>query len=408
MLSIPREANGLMKGKLLILIAIAINNFGDILFDLFVAWGLSINTGSFMGAVYVIGTSVGFRAFLSFFVGSFTDRHSRKKLIIVSHCASIVIIGLFGMLWSYIQSHIIIGVIFVLLNDISNEVFLRSYISLTADKFDKIDYIKFQNVASIVTRIIGIFGAAISGFIIQNLTYNFIFTLDIITFLISLTLFTMVKDNCNSSDSYNTNTSNNFKNTLISDIKYTIQYIRNSSYIKRFIAIMLILNLGYGFIPQVFPIIKADEFKSASYLGFIKSFLVIGELVGLVVATKFSRYISSSFKLSMTINFFVLFLIGVLQEKTIICVLFFIYGTSDSLTQPFFNYTVSNLDSNNRGKLLGGIDAIIMLSPSVGIYAISFLFKYNYLIGTALLSCIFLIAYLLFRSNEEMNEIVIE
>ena len=88
--------------------------------------------------------------------------------------------------------------------------------------------------------------------------------------------------------------------------------------------------------------------------------------------------------------------------------LFFIYGTSDSLTQPFFNYTVSNLDSNNRGKLLGGIDAIIMLSPSVGIYAISFLFKYNYLIGTALLSCIFLIAYLLFRSNEEMNEIVIE
>ena len=52
-----------MKGRLLILIAIAINNFGDILFDLFVAWGLSINTGSFMGAVYVIGTSVGFRAF---------------------------------------------------------------------------------------------------------------------------------------------------------------------------------------------------------------------------------------------------------------------------------------------------------------------------------------------------------
>ena len=393
-----------MKTRALITTAIAINNFGDVLFDLFVAWGLNTGVGGFMGAVYVIGTSVGFRAFLSFFVGSFVDKHPKKSLILASHCASIIIIGLFGLLWSYIQNYIIIGVIFVLLNDVSNEVFLRSYISLTADKFEKNDYIKFQNMASMITRIVGILGAAISGLIIQKLAFYSVFTIDVGTFLISLMLFLMVEGDSNFVKPHN---DKNSGVTLRSDIEYTISYIRNSSYIKRFIIIMVILNLGYGFIPQILPIIKASDLDSASYLGLIKSFLVLGELIGLALATKFSRHVSTSFKLSMIINFFVLLLIGIFQEKMIICILFLFYGASDSLTQPFFNYTVASLDSENRGKLLGGIDAIVMFSPSIGIYAISFLFACNHILGTILLSCIFLVAYLLFCNSKEMNGLVL-
>ena len=78
-----------------ILPAIIINNIGDVIFDLFIAWGLSASTGMVMNAVYVIGTSIAFRAILSFFMGAFVDRHSKKQLMIVSHISSIIVIALF-------------------------------------------------------------------------------------------------------------------------------------------------------------------------------------------------------------------------------------------------------------------------------------------------------------------------
>ena len=74
------RSNDMKKNRNLLISAIAINNMGDIIFDLFIVWGLSSATGQFMNAVYVIGTSVAFRAILSFFVGSFVDKHSKKKM----------------------------------------------------------------------------------------------------------------------------------------------------------------------------------------------------------------------------------------------------------------------------------------------------------------------------------------
>ena len=61
------------------------------------------------------------------------------------------------------------------------------------------------------------------------------------------------------------------------------------------------------------------------------------------------------------------------------------YGFSDSLTQPLFGYTISNLDNANRGKLLGGIDAIILFSPGIGIYVISAISNYNKFLGGIIL-----------------------
>ena len=93
------RSNDMKKNRNLLISAIAINNMGDIIFDLFIVWGLSSATGQFMNAVYVIGTSVAFRAILSFFVGSFVDKHSKKKMMVISHISSIIIISCFGLLW---------------------------------------------------------------------------------------------------------------------------------------------------------------------------------------------------------------------------------------------------------------------------------------------------------------------
>ena len=175
-----------------ILPAIIINNIGDVIFDLFIAWGLSASTGMVMNAVYVIGTSIAFRAILSFFMGAFVDRHSKKQLMIVSHISSIIVIAVFGLLWEFAKQRIIIGILFVLLNDINNEMFLRSYISMTADMFDENTYIKFRSYSSIAVRILVIGGTVFSGLLIEYLPSYMIFGINIITYFISLLLIAKI------------------------------------------------------------------------------------------------------------------------------------------------------------------------------------------------------------------------
>ena len=153
---------------------------GDIIFDLFIVWGLSSATGQFMNAVYVIGTSVAFRAILSFFVGSFVDKHSKKKMMVISHISSIIIISCFGLLWGLVKRYVAIGLVFVLLNDINNELFSRSYISMTSDIFDENQYIKFQSHSNIVIRIISVGGAALAGTLIEHVSEHTVFIIDII------------------------------------------------------------------------------------------------------------------------------------------------------------------------------------------------------------------------------------
>lgn len=393
------------KNRNLLILSIAINTIGDIIFDLFIAWKLSSATGDFMNAVYVIGTSVAFRAILSFFVGSFVDKHSKKKIMINSHISSIVIISLFVLFWEVVKSYIVIVLVFVLLNDVNNELFNRSYISMTSDMFDENQYIKFQSYSNIVIRIISVGGAALAGLLIEHISEHAIFIIDIGTYLISLLLIAKViyKENVISNS-----LSTSIIDTITSDIKYTLVTIWNSSYLLAFIVLMFVLNLAYGYIPTILPVFKANINESASLLGCLKSSITIGEIMGLAVVSKISKYVSTTFKISMLLNVFVIMTIHLLKNQYLLVACFFLYGFSDSLTQPLFGYTISNLDNANRGKLLGGIDAIIMFSPSIGIYVISAISNYNELFGGIILSVIFMIGFLIVFLNKNMGNIVLD
>ena len=177
------------KNKLLLISSIAVSNIGDIMFDLFIAWELSNVTGHFMNAVYIIGTSIAFRALLCFFVGFFVDRYPNKKIMIFSHISSMVVILCFSFLWEVIKLHVSIGLLFVLLNDINNELFKRSYISMTAYMFNYNEYIKFQSQANIVTRTVTIGGSACVGILINYISSHAIFFIDILLYIFFTTYF---------------------------------------------------------------------------------------------------------------------------------------------------------------------------------------------------------------------------
>lgn len=393
------------KNTNLLISAIAINTIGDIIFDLFIAWELSSATGNFMNAVYVIGTSLAFRAILSFFVGSFVDKYSKKKLMIISHISSIVIISLFALFWGLARDYIAIGLLFVLLNDINNELFIRSYISMTSDIFDENQYIKFQSYSNIVTRIISIGGAALAGLLIEHVSELAIFIIDIGTYFISLLLISkVIYEEIVISNKFSTG----IIDTIISDVKYTLVTIRHSSYLFAFVVLMFVLNLAYGYIPLILPVFKANINESASLLGVLKSSITVGEIVGLAVVSKISKYVSTTFKLSMLLNVFIIMAIYLFNNQFLLVACFALYGFSDSLTQPLFAHTVSNLDNANRGKLLGGIDAIIMFSPSIGIYTISAISNYNELFGGIILSAIFVIGFLIVSFNKNIGHIVLD
>ena len=400
-----RESDVMNKNRKLLISAIAINAIGDIIFDLFIVWELSSATGNFMNAVYVIGTSVAFRAILSFFVGSFVDKHSKKKMMIISHISSIVIISLFALFWEVIKHYIVIGLVFVLLNDVNNELFNRSYISMTSGMFDENQYIRFQSYSNIVIRIISVGGAALAGILIEQIPEHMIFIIDIGTYFISLLLIAKViyKENVISNVF-----SKGIIDTILSDIKYTLVTIWHSSYLLAFSVLMFVLNLAYGYIPMILPVFKANIAESASFLGVLKSSITIGEVMGLAVASKMCRYVSTTFKISMLLNIFVIMAIYLLENQYLLVVCFTLYGFSDSLTQPLFGYTISNLDNANRGKLLGGIDAIILFSPGIGIYVISAISNYNKFLGGIILSAIFMIGFLIVSFCKNMRHIVLD
>jgi len=68
------------KNFYLIILAIVINNLGDIVFDLFITWNITYQTGDIMNAVYLLGSSMLFRAILALFTGIFVDKFNVKKL----------------------------------------------------------------------------------------------------------------------------------------------------------------------------------------------------------------------------------------------------------------------------------------------------------------------------------------
>jgi MFS family permease len=396
------------KNYLLLISSIIINKFGDVLFDLFITWKITVSTGEILNAVYLIGSSIIFRAILALFIGILVDTYNKKRLIIVSNISSIIVLLALFIFWKTALNHIWIGVFFILLNDINNEIFARSYISISAELFNQEQFIKFQASYTIANRVIAIAGSSISGFMIAYIDTFTIFLIDILTFIISALLISIINYtyiHTNKRDAYS------LKKVilidLIEDLKFTFFSLFESPYILKFIILMFILNFAYGYIPYILPITISNNNADSILFGLIKSSMAIGEILGLLFITKIGKYVSILFKISMIGNLISMLLFMITNNSYITILIFGLYGMFDAYTQPLFGYTISLLDSKNRGKIIGGIDMIILLSPSIGMFIFSNIMKINIYFGYMLLSFLFMIGYLIVLFSKEMNNIIL-
>lgn len=89
-----------------LMLSILISYVGDTLFDLFIVWKVTYDSGNIMNAAYMIGGSLTFRGILSLVVGIMIDRFDKKKLMIAANSISGVIIFLFWCFYGFAIHHI--------------------------------------------------------------------------------------------------------------------------------------------------------------------------------------------------------------------------------------------------------------------------------------------------------------
>lgn len=398
-----------MKSKenmLSIFFAIVINNLGDVLFDLFIVWKVTENSQDVLNAVYLMGSSILFRAILAIFIGTLVDRCNKKIMIISANISSALIITSFAFLYEYILDNLWIGIVFILLNDINNEIFGRSYLLLASELFDKETFIKFQAKYTVVNRVVTTIGSVLVGFLMSVLTDSMIFTIDIITFLVSALCIWPIKNTVK--NNYNKEVDVSVIRNIGTDLKCMFEEMLHSQFIIKFVLIMFILNLAYGYIPYVLPLKLASEVSSPSLLGGMKSAISIGEIIGLLLVNYKGQRVSMLFKISMLGNACCMISLLFVSNAYILILIFLLYGFLDSITQPLFSYTVTIIDEKNRGKIIGGIDTIILISPSIGMYFISRIMNVNESVGYLCLTGIFLGTFLIVKYSKELNQIEVE
>lgn len=394
------------KNYICILLSIIVNNFGDVLFDLFIVWKITENSNNILNAVYLVGSSILFRAVLALFIGILVDRKNKKHMIILSNVSSAIIILVFAISYRYTLNNLWLGLFFILLNDINNEIFSRSSLLLASELFRQDVFIKFQAKYTIINRIVIIAGSSMVGFLMTYVSDMIIFMLDIVTFIISAVSMLIIKYAYKSFPK-NKETISHIVKSVAADLKYMFSSMLSNSFIIMFIIIMFILNLAYGYIPYILPVKIANEISSATLLGFIKSAISIGEIIGLLLVTNKGQYVSLLFKISMLGNAICMLILMIVKNNFCIILIFALYGMLDSITQPLFSYTITMLDEKNRGKILGGIDTVILLSPSLGMYVVTKLMNFNEYIGYLSLTAIFLIVFVIIKFSNELNDITV-
>lgn len=390
------------KDYVKLLLAVLISAFGDVLFDLFIVWKITVDSQSIMNAAYMLGSSIVFRGILSLGIGIIIDKYSKKNLIVYSNIISAIIIAIFAVSYRFVIEHIIIGISFILLNDVCNTIFFNTYMVIASEKFEKEKFITFQATSAMCTRCINILGAAIVGVMINYIPDIYIFIIDVISFLVSAMIVGKVDYKYIKRNNGNLK---KFSGELFKhEIREAYQYILKNPIVRGIVIIIFGLNLAYGFIPNILPLMLSGKIGNSMLLGTIKAMIALGEILGLAIVNRYGKYVSRLFKIAM---FFcsICMLSLIIVDSWFLSVIFFFYGMFDAITQPMFSYMVTNIDMEHRGKVLGGIDAFLLLSPGLGIAIGTKLIETNYCLGFVYLAIIFLCGLLGIMLNKDLNDI---
>lgn len=383
-----------------LLMAIIVSEFGDVLFDLFIVWKITMDSQNIMNAAYMLGSSIAFRGILSLGIGIIIDKYNKKKLIIGSNILSALIIATFAVAYPFVIGHIMVGIAFILVNDICNAVFWNTYTVIASEKFPREEFITFQSNSAMRTRCVNIVGSAIVGAVIYSVPDIYIFGIDILTFLVSSVL--VAKVDYQYGVDQNKKLRLKFREDILCGMRNAFLFILQTPIVKSIVVLIFGLNLAYGFIPNILPLAIAENSGNAMVLGWIKSAMALGEVLGLIVVNHYGKYISTLFKISM-LSCGICMLSLLVLDNYLLVVVFLVYGMFDAMTQPMFSYMIMNIDEEERGKILGGIDTILLLSPSIGIAIGTKLIAVDYSLAVFYLAVVFGAGLLMVVFNKNIN-----
>ena len=384
-----------------LLMAIIVSEFGDVLFDLFIVWKITMDSQNIMNAAYMLGSSIAFRGILSLGIGIIIDKYNKKKLIIGSNILSALIIATFAVAYPFVIGHIMVGIAFILVNDICNAVFWNTYTVIASEIFPREEFITFQSNSAMCTRCVQIAGAAVVGVMIDVIPDVAILGMDILTFLVSAMLISKIDYAWKQKDSAGKISGGE---NIICQIKNAFQFIIQNPIVRGIVILVFGLNLAYGFIPNILPLTLAEQSGNAVLLGSIKSMMTLGELFGLLIVNRYGKYISRLFQIAMFCCGICMLSLTVIHNWFLVLIFLF-YGVFDAMTQPMFSYMITRIDEKNRGKILGGIDALLLLSPSFGIAIGTKLIAVNYNGAILYLTIIFAGGFLMVTFNRKLNHL---
>jgi len=406
----------LKKNNSLLLAANTAYSLADIAFDFFLSWQVYSITGNIMNLITILSGSILFRAILSLGAGTITDIRNKKKLLIFSSLASIPIVLCSMWLIRFQATVVWLYVALVLVNDVFNTLFAKSFTTISAEMMDETGYIRFKSVVSVLNQSINVLGQAAMGFILLYAQPIHIIS-SVVLFLLIAAICIMLMDYKSAMDVFSPSASND-PNGAQKKTGFSLKQllfiakneIFNDSYYRSFCITIFTLNLVYGFISSVLPYsISANREASSAEVGMMKSVLSMGGIMGMLVVPKIAKRVTQSFLCGLVGSLAsMVFVFLFKQDLTLVYVSFFFYGLFDSITQPLYSYTVKRIDDRVRGSVLGVIDFIILLASPLGMFICGTLANKKNIYMEFFIIFIFSFALLIVKKSKDLNAIYLE
>ena len=373
---------------------------GFLLFGLNILWSVVEGGGGVLGLGLFLGTSLTFRAVSSIFRGYIVDAFPKKAVIIVS----LVSCGVLSFAWLGAERLWVIGVLAYIAVIVVQDVYSNSYAALVAEKLSPSDYVKYDSIGIMASRVISVAGNLVSAVLIIVLPGVSIIVAVACVFALGAVAcykFLPAVDVKTGSEDFKPAAAWAFaKENVFGDKKILV-----------FIGIVFLLNIDYAFIPTMLPlyIIAATELASPLLFGVIRAANNIGEFLGSGVVLRLSRWVSRLTKIGLSGSALSFVLLPLVYTTPVaVVVIFAVYSFFDTLTQPFYSYFVSSLASEKRGRILGIVDCVILLASPLGIIIGSLLSMhgiYAISIGT---TAVFLISLLVLVRSKIYNTVVLQ
>lgn len=314
-----------------------------------------------------IGSIIAFlpQGILSLFVGSFIDKHSRKKIMIISDAAIAVVSLLLVIVSLFIELPIWLLFVALGLRSIGSAFHgpaMQASIPLIVPQ-DKL--LKYSGYSQAIQSISFIAGPAIAAMLYSFMKLGTIISLDIVGATAAILTLALV-------EIPNVKTEGNEVN-FIKDTKEGIKVILDNKIIKGLFISSIIFMIIFMPVNSLFPLMTKTYFKGdAMDAGIIEMCFSVGMLIGSIALSSLPIFKNKKNNVFISVFMvgFTLFISGVLPTNA-----FFIYMVMCALmgfVAPIFNGTSSTIFAEQikpefLGRVYANFSSVTILATPIGL-----------------------------------------